>query len=453
MFDEVREHLREMLEIGAIRESSSPYSSNLVLVRKYDGSLPLCIDYRGVNRKTIKDAHSLPRIEDTLKCLSGARFFTKLDLRSAYWQCAVKESDKPKTAFNLGPLGFYEFNRLPFGLTNACSTFQRLMERCMGELHLKECLIYLDDIIIFSKTEDEHIKRLESVFRRLKEQNLKLKGKKCEFFKTEIKYLGFVVSDGGITTDPDKVSVVKNWPAIKNVKDLRKFLGFTSYYRRFIQDYAKIVKPLNDLLIGHTTNKRKTKVKSKKVPTKWSWNEDQQKAMDRVIEKLTSPPILAYADYTLPFILHTDASNEGLGAVLSQKQGGIDRVIAYASRSLRGAERLYPAHKREFLALKWAVTDKFHEYLYGSKFEVKTDNNPLTYIFDKAKLDAVCHRWVASLSNYDFNLTHRAGKANGDADPLSRIQPETKQMFHDAIKRYVQLVLFLPVIHVLRQSY
>ena len=181
----------------------------------------------------------------------------------------------------------------------------------MGELHLKECLIYLDDIIIFSKTEDEHIKRLESVFRRLKEQNLKLKGKKCEFFKTEIKYLGIIVSDGGIATDPHKVSVVKNWPVIKNVKDLRKFLGFTSYYRRFIQDYAKIVKWLNDLLIGHTTIKRKTKVKSNKVPTKLSWNEDQQKAMDQVIEKLTSPPILAYADYTLPFILHTDASNEG----------------------------------------------------------------------------------------------------------------------------------------------
>ena len=218
MFDEVREHLREMLEIGAIRESSSPYSSNLVLVRKYDGSLPLCIDYRGVNRKTIKDAHSLPRIEDTLDCLSGARFFTKLDLRSAYWQCAVKESDKPKTAFNLGPLGFYEFNRLPFGLTNACSTFQRLMERCMGELHLKECLIYLDDIIIFSKTEDEHIKRLESVFRRLKEQNLKLKGKKCEFFKTEIKYLGFIVSDVGIKTYPDKVSVVKTGQLLRMSK-------------------------------------------------------------------------------------------------------------------------------------------------------------------------------------------------------------------------------------------
>ena len=209
MFDEVREHLREMLEIGAIKDSSSPYSSNLVLVRKSDGSLRLCIDYRGVHRKTIKDAHSLPRIEDTLDCLSGSRFFTKMDPRSAYWQCAVTESDKPKTALNLEPLGFNEFNRLPFGLTNACSTFQRLMERCMGEVHLKECAIYLDDIIIFSKTEDEHIKRLESVFRRLKEQNLKLKGKKCEFFKTEIKYLGFVVSDGGIKTDPDKVLIVK----------------------------------------------------------------------------------------------------------------------------------------------------------------------------------------------------------------------------------------------------
>ena len=174
MYEEVREHLREMLESGAIRESSSPYSSNVVLIRKKDGSLRLCIDYRKLNSRTIKDSYYLPRIDETIDCLAGSRYFTKLDLRSAYWQCGMKESDKCKTAFNLGPLGFYESNRLAFGLTNACASFQRLIERCMGEMHLRECLIFLDDIIIFSKTVEEHLQRLESVFKRLKQHGLKL---------------------------------------------------------------------------------------------------------------------------------------------------------------------------------------------------------------------------------------------------------------------------------------
>lgn len=434
LFDEVREHVREMLEAGCIRESNSPFSSNVVLVRKKDGSLRFCIDFRKLNKRTVKDAYALPRIDETIDCLSGSKFFSRLDLRSAYWNCGIKESDKFMTAFNLGPLGFYEWNRLPFGLTNSGATFQRLMERCMGEAHLRQCLVFLDDIVVFSSTIEQHFERLESVFKRLKENGLKLRGDKCEFFKSEIKYLGVVVSADGIKTDPDKISAVKNWPLICGVKDLRKFLGFTSYYRKFIKDYAKIAKPLNDLLIGHHTNKKGAKPKKKTKPTPWQWGTNEQSAMDAIISKLINPPVLAFADFSLPFIVNIDASGTGLGAVLYQRQEGKERVIAYASRSLRGPERLYPAHKREFLALKWAVTDKFHDYLSGSKFEVRTDNNPLTYVLDKAKLDATGHRWVAALSNYDFNLSYRTGKSNIDADILSRNYSKSKHIDCDVVR-------------------
>lgn len=251
LYDEVRVHLKEMLEAGAIRESQSPFSSNVVLVRKKDGSLRFCIDFCKLNSRTVKDAYTLSRIGDTIDTLIGARFFSKLDLRSGYWQVEMKEEDKHKTAFSVGNLGFYECNRMAFGLTNAPATFQRLMERTIGELNLRECLIFLDDILIFSENFEDHLERLEAVFSRLKQHGLKLKPSKCEFFKTNVKYLGHVVSNSGVETDPDKIDALASWPEPKNVKELRSFLGFTGYYRRFIKDYAKIAKPLNDLLVGH----------------------------------------------------------------------------------------------------------------------------------------------------------------------------------------------------------
>ena len=439
MFEEVRQHLKEMLDAGAIRESQSPYSSNVVLVRKKDNSLRFCIDYRKLNSRTIPDAYSLPRIDETIDSLSGSKYFSKLDLRSGYWQVEIKESDKYKTAFSVGPLGFLECNRMAFGLTNAPATFQRLMERCMGEYHLKECLIYLDDIIIFSKTFDEHITRLENVFKQLEKHGLKLKASKCEFFKSQVQYLGHIVSDEGIQTDPDKIAALKDWPAPTNIKELRSFLGFAGYYRRFVCNYSKIVKPLNSLLVGHTTNK---KVRKTKEATLWTWGIEQQTAFDTIIEKLTSPPVLAYTDYTKPFLLNIDASGDGLGAILYQEQDGIERVIAYASRGLRASECSYPAHKLEFLALKWAVCDKFHDYLYGSKFIVRTDNNPLTYVLTTAKLDATGHRWLAALSSYDFSLVYRSGKKNADADALSRLPSHNKEtLFNEVIKAICQGVL------------
>ena len=412
-YEEVRKHLKEMLDIGAIRCSNSPWASPVVLVRKKDGSLRFCIDLRKLNARTVKDAYSIPRIEDALDSLNGACIFTSLDLKSGYWQVELDDESIPLTAFTVGPLGFYECIRMPFGLTNAPATFQRLMESCLGDLHLSWCIIYLDDIIIFSKDPDDHITRLEGVFEKLAEAGLKLKPSKCEFFKARLKYLGHVVSPQGIATDPAKIEAILKWPRPKTVTDVCSFTGFTNYYHKFIKGYAKVARPLHELTSGENA-------KHKNRPVEW---DDRCQESFEALKKLCSEcPVLAYADYSKPFVLHTDASTVGLGAVLYQKQeDGKDRVIAYASHTLNQAERNYDAHKLEFLALKWAVTDRFHKYLYGGTFDVFTDNNPLTYILTTAKLDAMGHRWVASLGPYNFNLHYKPGKLNSDADALSRI--------------------------------
>ena len=259
-YEEVRKHLKEMLDVGAIRRSNSPWASPVVLVRKKDGSLRFCIDLRKLNARTIKDAYSLPRIEDALDSLNGACIFTSLDLKSGYWQVELNESSIPLTAFTVGPLGFYECVRMPFGLTNAPATFQRLMESCLGELHLEWCIIYLDDIIIFSKNPDDHLTRLEGVFERLAKAGLKLKPSKCEFFRSSLKYLGHIVSKNGIATDPRKVKAILDWPRPKTVTEVRSFTGFTNYYRRFIKGYAQVARPLHELTSGENGKKKHSKV-------------------------------------------------------------------------------------------------------------------------------------------------------------------------------------------------
>lgn len=422
----VREHLRDLLDAGIIRESKSPFSSPIVVVRKRNGSIRLCIDYRKLNLQTIKDAYALPNLEESFSALTGSKWFTVLDLKSGYYQIEMAEDDKAKTAF-VTPLGFWEWNRMPQGITNAPSTFQRLMEKCMGDLHLKEVLVFLDDIIIFSATLEEHEERLLRVLSRLKQFGLKLSPEKCKFFQSSVRYLGHVVSEKGVETDPEKIESLKSWPVPRNLKELRSFLGFAGYYRRFIKDYAAVVKPLNELTRGYAPARRPEK--SNKLERKYSdpkksfgekWTSDQQTAFETVISKLTSAPVLGFANPQLPYILHTDASTTGLGAILYQEQEGKLRVIAYASRGLSISETKYPAHKLEFLALKWSVTEKFHDYLYGSNFTVVTDSNPLTYVLTSAKLDAAGHRWLAALSTYSFKMQYRAGKQNFDADALSR---------------------------------
>ena len=249
-FEEVRKHFEEMINIGAIRKSQSPWASAIVLVRKKDGSLRFCIDLRKLNERTIKDAYSLPRIEESLDCLNGAQIFSSVDLKSGYWQVELTEESKALTAFTVGPLEFYECVRMPFGLTNTPATFQRLMESCLGEMHLNWCIIYLDDVIVFSKTPVEHLIRLKGVFQKMREAGLKLKPSKCEFFKDRVAYLGHIVSKSGIETDPKKISDIKEWPQPKTVTDVRQFLGFTNYYRKFIKQYAQVANPLNKLISG-----------------------------------------------------------------------------------------------------------------------------------------------------------------------------------------------------------
>ena len=414
MYDEVKAHIQEMLNLGAIRPSNSPWASAIVLVRKKDGRLRFCIDLRRLNNRTIKDAYSLPKIESILDSLIGAQIFSTLDLKAGYWQVEMAEECKAYTAFTCGPLRFYECDTMPFGATNAPATFQRLMHDCLGGLNMNWCIVYLDDIIIFSDTKEEHLKRLEAVFQKLSAAGLKLKPSKCFFFREEIEYLGHVVSGKGVATNPRKVEAVTRWPTPKTVYDVRSFLGFVGYYRRFIKDFSKISKPIREVITGLENQSKRTAKK-----TFVEWTEAADSAFKHLKKLCTSTtPILAYPDYQLPFVLHRDSSSDGLGAVLYQKQDGKLKVIAYASRSVSKSESHYP----EFLALKWAVCEKFHEYLYGSKaFEVYTDNNPLTYVLTSAKLDACGQRWVAKLANYNFTIKYKCGLSNVETDAFSRI--------------------------------
>jgi hypothetical protein len=422
LLNEVKQHLSDMLQSGIIRESTSPWSSPLVIVRKKDGSLRLCVDLRVVNNRTIKDAYYLPRIEETLDSLSGAKYFTCLDLQQGFHQIEIEESHKAFTAFSAAPLGFYEYSRLPFGAANGPAVFQRLIERCMGDLQPLECLCYMDDLVVHAPTAQENLQRLDHVLAKLHSAGLKLKPSKCSFLKSKVKFLGHTISANGVEPDPSKIEAVKNWPIPQNHKQLQQFLGFCGFYRRFIPEYSKIADPLHSLFRGMSKKKgKKVKVKHKDDNPPWKWEQSQQQAFDKLTTLLTSAPVLAYAEYSLPFLLHTDASGIGLGAILYQVQDGKERVIAYASRSLTPAERNYPAHKLEFLALKWAICDKFYDYLYGNKVHVKTDNNPLTYVQTTARLDACSHRWLAALSAFDISISYRQGKKNIDADALSRL--------------------------------
>lgn len=434
MIDEIRAHIEQLEASGIIRPSHSPFASNVVLVRKSDGKLRMCVDFRQLNKRTVRDSYALPRIEEILDILAGSKYFTVLDMKSGYHQVEVLEEHKCRTAFTVGPLGFWEFNRLPFGLNNAPATYQRLMEQCLGDLNMKICAIYLDDLIIFSNSLEEHLQRLDMVLKRLKECNLKLNPKKCKLLQTEVKYVGHIVSEQGVQADPEKIDKIKNWPTPNNAEEVRKFTSFAGYYRRFVKDFSKIAKPLTELH-PNTTVKGGKKVKTVKP---FKWEKEQQKSFDQLKKHLSSPPVLGYANYDSPFELHTDASSNGLGAVLYQKQNGHMRVISYASRGLKRSEKNYPAAKLEFLALKWAVSEKLHDYLYGAKFTVVTDNNPLTYVLSKAKLDATGHRWLSALAPYDFNIVYRPGKLNTDADILSRYpglnEPELKEIPADTIK-------------------
>ena len=400
------------------------------MVRKKDGSLRLCVDYRKLNQKTKKDAYNLPRIDMLIDSLKGAKYFASLDLFSGYHQVSMKPEDQEKTAFAAGPLGFYQYSKMPFGLCNSPSTFQRLMEQVLEGLTMKTCAVYIDDIIVFAPSREELYTRLSEVFNRLRTANLRPKPKKCSFLQTKVEFLGHTVSQEGVQCSTKHIDAVASWPEPTNVSELQTFLGFTGFYRKFIPGYSTVAYPMLKLLKSSDAGKKacKGKRKGKIHYVPWEWGQQQRDTFETLKHSLISASILTYPDFGKRFILHTDASRKGLGAVLYQEMKGKNHVVAYASRSLTGSEKNYTVHKLEFLALKWAVTTKFHDYLTGNSFTVYTDHNPLVYVTSTAKLDANGHRWLEALSSYNFTIKYKPGKAHLDADGLSRRpHPEQEQ--------------------------
>lgn len=431
LYQEVKDYLADLIGKDFIRKSKSPYSSPMVCVRKRDGTLRLCIDYRKLNNKTVKQAEPIPRIQDTLNQLAGSRWFTVLDQGKAYHQGKMSESSKPVTAF-VTPWGLYEWNRIPFGLTGAPGTFQKYMNEILHDYRDRFCIPYLDDIIIYSPTFERHLDHLRAVLRRLKDKGIKLKPKKCELFCKTVRYLGCLVTEQGYMMDPkdkDAVLQLKN-RSPKTVGELRQLLGFIGYFRKYIPNFSRRAKTLYDLLccvsVKQPSGKsRKSPKKSGQAPSSQHivWTSQHQDVLASLIETLLEPRVMAYPNFTQPFMLHVDASGEGLGAILYQKQeDGRLAPIAFASRTLTPAEKNYHSSKLEFLAMKWAISERFRDYLFFAPFfTVYSDNNPLQYVMTTAKLDATRLRWVSELAEFKFEIRYKPGKNHQDADGLSRM--------------------------------
>ena len=400
--EEVRQLLDDMLSRDIVEPSQGPWSSPIVLVKKKDGSTRFCIDFRKVNDLTRKDAQPLPRIDDTLDAMGEACYFSTLDLASGYWQVALDPSDKEKTAFAT-PFGLYQFRVMPFGLCNAPATFQRLMEQVLAGLHWSCCLVYLDDIIVFSRSISEHLSKLREVFSRLKQAGLKVKPSKCHLLQKSVHYLGHILSARGVETDPGKIKCIADWPVPTCPRELKQFLGLASYYRRFVKGFAQLASPLYAF-----TDKRE-----------WKWSDGCCNAFMELKKRLMTSPVLTLPRFNLDFILDTDASGEGLGAVLSQVIDGREHVIAYASRVLSKTERKYCTTRREMLALVWA-THHFRPYLYGRRFTLRTDHNSLRWLHNFKEPEGQVARWLELLSEFDYRVIHRPGAQHLNADSLSR---------------------------------
>ncbi|GBN12921.1 Transposon Ty3-I Gag-Pol polyprotein [Araneus ventricosus] len=399
----IHDKVEKMLRKEIIQPSKSPWSSPVVLVKKKDGNWHFCVDYRRLNKITKRDVYPLPRIDDTLDCLSKSQYFSSMDLYTGYWQIEVDESDREKTAFVTSE-GLNEFKVMPFGLCNAPATFERAMDNLLRHLKWQMCLCYLDDIVVFSQTFPEHLERLCCVLRCIQEAGLILNPKKCLFGAKEIKILGHLVSGEGIKPDPDKIKAVQDFPTPKNMQDVKSFLGLCSYYRRFIKDFCHRAQPLQVLL---------------KNNSKFMWTELQEEAFGDLKSALISEPILSLFDETAPTELHTDASGYGIGAVLVQQQDGKERVIAYASRTLTKPETNYSTTERECLAAVWAIM-KFRPYLFGKSFTIITDHHSLCWLANLKDPSGRLARWALRLQEYDITISYKSGKKHQDADSLSR---------------------------------
>ena len=351
LLEEVWENLQDMLDGGAIRLSKSPWCNAIVLVRKKDGTLWFCINFQKLNSRTKKYSFPLPHMQETMESMVGARFFSSMDLKSGFWQVRMSEKSRQYTAFTVGSLGVYEFLQMPYGLCNAPATFQRLMQNCLGELNLTYALVYLDDMIVYSNTEEDHLRWLQAVFKHFHEHGLKLKPLKCSFLCKQITFLGHEISADGMKPSTLNLKGIAVMAPPANYTEARHFLGMTGFFRRFIKNYAHIAKPLNDILEGEAS-----KMKSEAVTLPL----EALEVFEWLKMCCMMAPVLVFADFEKEFQLETDTSSEGLGAVLSQKQPDSKwHPIAFGSHELKGGEAKYHSSKLEFLALKWAIMEQF----------------------------------------------------------------------------------------------
>ncbi|CAF0725133.1 unnamed protein product [Brachionus calyciflorus] len=399
--EQIKQEIPEMLENGIIEPSTSPWASPVLIIPKKDGTKRFCVDYRKLNSITITENWPLPRIEDILDRLSGSIYFTTLDLKAGYWQIEMDEDSKEYTAFTT-PDGHYQFMRMPFGLKNAPAQFSKLMHQIFGVRVYVE--IYLDDIIIHSKTAEDHVEHIRIAASLLRNANLKIKPSKCTWFARKTKILGHIVSGDSIEMEDEKVEAVKKRQPPKNIKQLQSFLGLCNYYRKFIKNYAEIAAPMFKLL--------KT--------DKFVWSEPEQKSFEALKKALISKPILRQPNFSRKFILHTDASSYAIGAVLTQvDENGNEYVVSYNSRLLKNAEIHYGITEKECLSVVWAIK-KYRVYLYGTNFDVITDHSALKWLMNITDPTARLARWAIYLQAYEFKIIHRIGISNGNADALSR---------------------------------
>ena len=398
-----------MQTMKVVEPTDSNWASPIVLVKKPDGSERFCVDYRRLNAITIKDRYPMPNIESKLNKLHGCKYFTSLDCTSGYWQIQVSERAKNLIAFATNQ-GLFTFNYMPFGLCNAGATFQRVIEKVITGVD--NTTAYIDDLLTYSTDFEHHLVHLKTLFERLKHANIKVKTAKCKIACNELMFLGYKISELGISIDDSRTQAIRKYPKPTKAKHVKQFLGLAGFYRHFIKNFADIVEPLNRL-----TRKN----------AKFIWCAKCDEAFNTLIKLLSQKPILAYPNFKENFFLSTDASQVGIGAVLGQKDlSGRERAIHFASRSLNSAERNYSTIERELLAIVYA-TDKFRYYLYGKKFTIITDHNPLVYLNNITLSSERLTRWRLKLAEYDFDIKYRKGKANANADAMSRTDPNDQQ--------------------------
>jgi hypothetical protein len=374
-----------------------------LFVKKKDGSIRMCIDYRMLNKITIKNKYPLPRVDELIDRLQGAKYYSKIDLRSGYHQVLIAEEDIEKTAFRTR-YGHYEFLVLPFGLTNAPATFMRLINDVMHPYLDQFVIAFIDDILIYSKTKEEHEQHVKQVLEQLRKHKLYAKGSKSAFFKHEVSFLGYVIGQDGIRMEKEKVEAVRDWPVPKNVQEVMEFEGFAGFYRQFIKDFSQIMAPLTDL---------------KKKDAPFVWGSKQQQAFDEIKKRMCEEPLLIIPNPALPYVVETDASGYAYGASLQQDQGKGLQPIAYLSRKMIPAEKNYATHEQELLAIVRALQEWRH-YLHGAHFTVYSDHGPLKYMQTQPHLTSRQARWQEILSEFDFTIEYKPGKKNVVADALSR---------------------------------